>query len=42
MGKNYGTKPRTMEHRFTKEKNIVDYLKLKFISENAMVIYQNN
>ena len=28
-----------MELRFTKEKNIVDYQKLKFIMENATLIY---
>ena len=27
--KNYGTIPRTMELRFTKDKNIVDYQKLR-------------
>ena len=28
-GQNYGTIPRTMELRFTKDKNIVDYQKLR-------------
>ena len=28
-GQNYGTIPRTMDLRFTKEKNMVDYQKLR-------------
>ena len=28
-GQNYGTKPKNMEFRFTKEKDMVDYQKLR-------------
>ena len=41
----YGTIPGTIELRFTKGKNMVDYQKTKklwFIMEKTMVIYQNN
>ena len=45
-GQNYGTIPRTMELRFTNEKNMVDYKKLRNLEKSyngkTMKIYQKS
>ena len=41
-GNYYGAIPKTIEIRFTKEKTMVDYQKLKNFLEKRMIKYQNN
>ena len=45
MEKNYGTIPKTLDLRFTKDKNMVDYKNYETLNYNekkTMAIYQNN